>query len=410
MAAWVVAGSLTSLIALVGVAFGGAFLQAGDPIGFMDAATRMDGRNYQSIAENGYTYHEREPSIVAFFPAYPIAARWVARSTGISTLAALLTISNLCWIAAFVLMGAYLEKRKPASDLPPPASSASLGRALTGSPPTLFQANEYPLLAMGLLPTTFFFRMPYSESMFLLLAVLSLYAIARSWPPVGVAIVVGLATAVRPVGVSLLLPLLWYAWKRSGSTRAFAWRAAYLVPVACWGLEIYMTYQWRRFGTPFAFAITQKYHRMRPIGSFADEVLALLSWEPIRDVYNPSSEGYWRLFDLSSYPAFSLIFMTPIYLLGTAGLVALGAAKRWLTTYEALLAVPLLVIPYFTRAYEMRMMSQARFAAVVFPAYIVLGRLLSRLHPVVAMSLLAASGAVMGFYAAIFSTGKHSFF
>lgn len=101
----------------------------------------------------------------------------------------------------------------------------------------------------------------------------------------------------------------------------------------------------------------------------------------------------------------SLEFANPIYLAGTTALIALGAWKRWLTSYEILLAVPLIAMSYFLRAYEMRMLSQARFMVVVFPAYIVMGNLLARMPPVIANSLLALSGFMMGVYAALFAAG-----
>ena len=79
--------------------------------------------------------------------------------------------------------------------------------------------------------------------------------------------------------------------------------------------------------------------------------------------------------------------------------------RRWLTSYQILLAVRLLAIPYVTRAYEFTMQSQGRFAAVVFPVYIVLGQLLARLPTAVAVALLALSGFLMAAYAALFATG-----
>lgn len=393
---WAACGLLTSLIAHLGIAFGSAFLHGDDPIAFIDAVGQMDARNYRTIADEGYTYREREPSNVAFFPAYPLIGRWAARGSRLPVMTALLVISNVFFVAATVLLGAYSEVRQRSLRLPP------------GSNPV---ANQYALLAMGLLPTTFFFRMPYSESMFLFFAMLSIYGMSMDWPPIAVALVIGLVTAIRPVGISLLLPLLLYAWQKSTSRGNALARIAYLLPLACWGLVAFMIFQWVRFGDPMVFAITQKYHRVnRPIIPLGEELLALLSSEPVRDVYNRSSEGSWQMLDYSPYPIFSFIFVSPIYLLGSGALIAVGAAKRWLTTYEVLVAVPLLVIPYLTRGYEMRMMSQARFTAVVFPVYIVLGRLLARMPTAVSISFLALSAAIMSFYAAIFSTGKHSFF
>ena len=119
--------------------------------------------------------------------------------------------------------------------------------------------------------------------------------------------------------------------------------------------------------------------------SIGEKLLALASWEPIWSVYLPGTGGYWRGFGDQSLPIFNLQFMNPIYFVGTAALVGIGAWKRWLTCYEILMSVPLLAIPYVTRAYDNAMLSHARFAAVVFPAYIVAGHLLAKLPREVAM-------------------------
>src|SRR5205807_1571849 len=114
--------------------------------------------------------------------------------------------------------------------------------------------SSYTLLAMGLLPTTFFWRMAYTESMFLCVAIVAMVAMGRRWPLPIVAVLVGLATAVRPVGLALLLPMAWHVWNTSASpegeqspfapktaqkgavsarVRQFALRLAYAVPLAC---------------------------------------------------------------------------------------------------------------------------------------------------------------------------------
>jgi hypothetical protein len=377
----------------------------------VDSVTRIDAWNYKHIAEEGYSYDTRKPSYVAFFPAYPLASRWVGRLIGLRAPSAQLLVSNGCCLAAFLLTGAYLRHRIIAHDaVHLPARGDVSAARLAGKSAAAPDANAYALLAMGLVPTTFYFHIGYTESMFLCSCLLSLYAISRAWPVFVVALFVGFATAVRPVGVALLLPLVWYTWTRSQSRWQGAWNLSYVIPVGCWGLLAYMGFQYLEFHEPLAFAMTQTYHRVRPMGTAADKWLALLSWEPLRDPYNPHSAGYWRLLHFTpdhyaTNPLFSLEFANPIYFLGTAALIALGAWKRWLSGYEILLAVPLLAIPYFTRAYEMRMLSQARFTSVVFPAYIVIGRLLSRMPMVTAAALLALSAVLMGIYTALFAAG-----
>jgi hypothetical protein len=98
--------------------------------------------------------------------------------------------------------------------------------------------------------------------------------------------------------------------------------------------------------------------------------------------------------------------MNPIYFVGTAALIGIGAWKRWLTSYEIMVSATLLAIPYLTKAYENAMASQSRFAAVVFPAYIVIGELLVRLPREIALSLLCLSAFLMGIYSAEYAAGK----
>ena len=90
-------------------------------------------------------------------------------------------------------------------------------------------------------------------------------------------------------------------------------------------------------------------------------------------------------------------------------LVFIGARKSWLTGPEIVLSLLLLAIPYVTRAYEMCMASHARFAAVVFPAYIVLGRLLGPRPPWVTWAVIGAFTMMLMTWTALYAAG-HLFF
>jgi hypothetical protein len=311
----------------------------------------------------------------------------------------MLLISNLCGALTFAVAGAYLRRRATIAGAGGSDESPSNGDAA--------DANAYALISMGLLPATFFLRMAYTESMFLLLLVLTLYGMSCRWPLVVLGLTAGLATAVRPVGVALVLPLAWYVVQSWGFTARSAWRLGFTLPLACWGLAGYVVFQAVEFDQPFAFALTQEDHRVRPLGTVPEKLISLLAWEPLWDAYNPRSTGYWQTLTRMSDGLFSLSFMNPIYFCATASIVLLGAWKRLLTRYEVLLAIPLIAIPFFTRAYEMRMLSQSRFMIVVFPAYIVLGHLLARTPPILAFALLTFSGFLMGFMAAVFAGGGH---
>ncbi|MCR4412313.1 MAG: hypothetical protein NUV77_07790 [Thermoguttaceae bacterium] len=351
---------------------------------WIELLCQCDGRWYAAVASEGYSYDPRRPSSVAFFPLYPLAACVLGAATGAPAEWTLVVISNACLLAAFLILAAYVGSR------------------MSEAEPV---AWPYALLAFGLFPTTFFFRMAYSESLFVLLCLVALFGMHRGWSVAILAVVVGAATATRPVGVALLPPLAWEAWRKSPSCLAALRRLAWVMPLAAWGLLAYAAFLGLRFGDPMAFAKTQENWRIRPPVSLGDKLLSLASWEPIWSAYDSYSLAYWGRRSDPAPAAVSLQFANPLYFLAAASLVALGAMKRWLTAPEILLSAGLLAIPYFTRSYEMCMMGHGRFAAVVVPMYLVLGRLLARMTPLAAYGILALSGFLMAVYAAMFAAG-----
>jgi hypothetical protein len=123
-------------------------------------------------------------------------------------------------------------------------------------------------------------------------------------------------------------------------------------------------------------------------------------------VYAPGSPFYWGYADDLSprNPTFCWSAVNGLYLALTAILILIGACKRWLSSYEILLAAALLLIPYYTRSIEMAMAGQARFAAAVFPVYLVLGNLLARLPGPLAGALLGVSAFYLGAFSALFAS------
>ncbi len=340
-----------------------------------------DGQWYKAIAARGYSYDPKAHSSVAFFPAYPLTGRIVARLTGLSTEVALVIISNLSLIITFVIVMHYINNKNLAAD------EDRLG--------------HFVLLAMSLAPISFFFRMAYSESMFLALTALTLYGIAREWPLIATAAIVGLATATRPVGVGLIPALLLHAWRRPPGMKTFPIRFLYLLPICLSGILTYIIYQYLEFGDPLAFAHTQENWGLRPPSSLGARLFCLATLEPIRSVYDPASRGYWGV--EQGHPLLTLRVADPAYFLAAAALVALGAFKRWLNEYELAVAIPLLLIPYATVGYEQYMRSAGRFASAVVPVYFVLGHLLLRVPGPVLAGLAAISGFLLGIYSSMFS-------
>jgi Mannosyltransferase (PIG-V) len=145
---------------------------------------------YLSIAQSGYG---GRPTLSAFFPLYPVAVRAAAFNT-LSSGALLLAgyaVSAAAFVVALMLLHRLVE--------------LELGERFAR--PVLW--------LVALWPASFFFSAPYSESLFLALSVGVFYAARTGRMPLAAGLC-ALATATRPTGVLLLLPLAWMAWREGG--------------------------------------------------------------------------------------------------------------------------------------------------------------------------------------------------
>ena len=140
---------------------------------------RFDGLWFLRIATAGYVNGDGS---AAFFPLYPLTIRAVSPLLGGHPLAAAFLVSNAAALGAMVVL--YF---------------------LTASEFDESVARR-AVLYLAVFPTSFFLLAPYSESLFLLLVLVTLWAARRSrWWLAGAA--AALAAATRNLGVLLILPL-----------------------------------------------------------------------------------------------------------------------------------------------------------------------------------------------------------
>jgi hypothetical protein len=191
--------------------------------------------------------------------------------------------------------------------------------------------------------------------------------------------------------------------RRNPSWSGRALGLTWAIPLSCWGLIAYAAYLGTAFGDPLAFSSAQDNWRYRAEIPFSQKILAVITFEPLWSVYDPSGPAYWGRFDRSLIPPFSLMAANPVYFLATVGLVAVGRWRRWLSVEEFVVALSLLLIPYASRGYYSCMLGQGRYTMVVFPVYLVLGQILARLPRPVSGALLALAGALMAANAALFA-------
>ncbi len=176
-----------------------------------------------------------------------------------------------------------------------------------------------------------------------------------------------------------------------------------LAPLTCWGIAAYMLFQFIQFGDPLLFvkaeaACTQRHEQNWPAKIQSDLTLATV-WR----VYDPSVRDYWQNHHPVHNPLFSLPFANPIYFVAAAALIAVGIRKRWLNRVEATLACFLLLIPYFSKGYDICMVGTARFVSAIFPLYLVLGNVFVRMPSPLVAAVLALCGFYLALYAALFA-------
>ncbi len=203
------------------------------PYAWQRFTTAGDAPHYQYLAEEWYATAGDQIHLIVFYPLYPLLVKLCALFTLGNVLVAGVFLSNLCWALAAVAM------RRLAGRF----YGATAARCAT--------------LSMLLFPFSFFAIGMFTESLFLLLTILTLDAIAtKRFIKAGV---LGcLAALCRTQGVLLILAAV-YAFLRAyrGKQALKEWRKALPLALIPLGYLIYLGLNWRYCGDPLAFLYYQ---------------------------------------------------------------------------------------------------------------------------------------------------------
>jgi hypothetical protein len=301
---------------------------------------RWDAAWYLRIAESGYSGSDVR---AAFFPLYPLLVRAVAAPFGASP-GALLVAAYVVSLAAF--LGALVLLHR--------LVSLELGRPLA----------QPALLLLAVFPAAVFFGAPYSESLFLLLAVGAFYA-ARTgrWAWAGTA--AAGAAATRSAGVLLLLPLAMLWWSsRPRRTRDAAWLL--LAPV---GVAAYAGFLGLAEGDAWRFLDVQDAWSREltvplagawdGLGAAIDGARQLLSGQTEVVYFEKAAGDPYRIAAINLMLFGSLVF---------ALVACAGCLRRLPKAYGAWVAASL-VLPLTFPVEPQPLMSLPRFLAVLFPIF-----------------------------------------
>jgi Mannosyltransferase (PIG-V) len=313
---------------------------------------RWDAAWYLRIAESGYGGSDVR---AAFFPLYPMLVRAVAAPFGASP-GALLVAAYVVSLAAF--LGALVLLHR--------LVSLELGRPLA----------QPALLLLAVFPAALFFGAPYSESLFLLLAVGAFYA-ARTgrWAWAGAA--AAGAAATRSAGVLLLLPLAMLWWSSGGGLSAA--RAGRLagrrVRDAAWlllaplGLAAYAVFLGAAEGDAWRFLDVQDaWSRELTVpllgawdgfGAAIDGARQLLSGQREVVYFEQAAGDPYRIAAINLMLFGALVF---------AVVAVVGCLRRLPKAYGAWVAASL-VLPLTFPVKPQPLMSLPRFLAVLFPIF-----------------------------------------
>ena len=223
---------------------------------------RWDANHYLGLMENWYVTEGDARLHLVFFPLYPLLGRGLVL-LGVPSLAAALLISNAALVGSGWVLGRMVFE--------------TYG----------WSAAQRSLWLMMFCPVSFFFSMPYTESLFLLVTLLAVWMARRKrWV---LAVFFGaLAANTRSLGLAVAIPIFWEmlrdAWtayaeahgeaaRRTDAEflRRFAVCVLRVLPVSL-GLLAYLLLNVQLHGNPFQFLIYQKENWSQQMGSLAETV------------------------------------------------------------------------------------------------------------------------------------------
>jgi Gpi18-like mannosyltransferase len=305
---------------------------------FWNTFTRYDAGWYVSIARFGYVARPHGQSNIAFFPAYPVLMRGVrdallvsVRPRRLSWYLAGALVSWGCFAAALLLFYALARL-----DL----DEGSAQRAV---------------LYLSIFPGAFYFGEVYSESLFLLVTLASVYGFRKGRFLLG-GLFGALACLTRVNGLFALPALALAGWPEARQQERGPAKLCGGLALAAAGLGAFCLFDYWSFGNAFEWAaIIQRSWDYNPGGSpwsaYTTLLGQLFSWSPVRMLPSPD-------------PPCALLN-------GTAGLLMVAAVPFvWfrLGPAYAVFMLANLWVPLSSGALE----GLARYTAVLFPFSLVI--------------------------------------
>ena len=314
-----------------------------------------DADHYLGIIERWYVT-EGDPRLhIVFLPLYPALGRGLRLLTGLSPFAAALIVSNAALVGCGFVMFRLAEGE----------GGAALGRRA--------------MLLTLFCPMTYFYSIPYTESLFLLLTLLAALCARRR--RFALAVLLGaLAANARIVGMAAAIPIYW-EWlradreahpSRGALARALIGTLAVL-PVSL-GLLLYLYGNWRLFGNPLQFMVFQRENWSQNLGTLANT---------FRYCLNNALDYDDHLYQLGVWRPQALL------------IAAVPALLAWRRKRESPADVAYLLAFFYVSFAPTWLLSGPRYLSAAYALYPLLARIPARKRGFAAM--LAAECALLAF-------------
>lgn len=380
---WLVLLVASTFIVYCSAIGGRAFLATGKCTGHKfgyhnEWYANWDGQWYTRIAERGYQANYTVPtqmSPVVFLPLYPMLGSAVSAITGIKAEMSLLLVSLASLLGFTLLWHLYAHKR--------------LGKNKGTA--------EWALAAVLLWPASYFLRMSYTESLFLMLLAALMLGFIKKWPEWVLVVIAALLSATRLNGVCGALAVACHIWLKHSKLplRQRALRAAGAGALSLSGLAFYMIFLWARFGDPLLFLSAQAAWGA-PFEATTENLLRVLTFQSVWEFFTSG-----RYLFPSAWPHY---FLNWFSWAAITGLVFTGWYKRWLTAEEIVIGFFLIGLAYITCASPTRhSISLGRYAMLALPAYLVLGRLLALAGPATSAAVIAVMTVFLALFSGLFA-------
>lgn len=329
---------------------------------YLWAWANFDGEHYISIANHGY-----EPLTYFYFPVFPLLVGIVAKlfnASHINYIVSGLVVSNLAFLIG---LKGFLELIK-----------------LDYEEKVLWNS----VILLILFPTSFFFGSFYTEGIFFAFTVWSFY-FARKGKWINAGILGALATATRITGLALVPALMVEAWLSAKNNNKIDKNIIIGLTMIPFGLLIYMYYLYRATGDPINFL-----HTVNIFGQQRTSVFVFLPQVFYRYLF--------KILPNLNYNFFPVVFTTYLEfisaLLFLAGVIILFIKSR--LSY-ALYALTAYVIPTLSGSFS----SLPRYVLIIFPVFILLGQIVSRLPLKIRLILYSLLMITLSIAASLFVRG-----